>query len=91
MLLPRVFRQRPKRASLRPKELRRWIVTQADVDQARSYCLNQLRYGPQLMVDKPWKILTCNRPEKETTRRISFDSSSPNPLATPTMLCERST
>ncbi|OIW34149.1 hypothetical protein CONLIGDRAFT_611374 [Coniochaeta ligniaria NRRL 30616] len=45
MFSPRVLRHGLKKASLSPKELRRGIVTEADVDQARNYCLNQLRKG----------------------------------------------
>ncbi|KAH8902997.1 hypothetical protein BR93DRAFT_226206 [Coniochaeta sp. PMI_546] len=45
MFSPRVLRHGLTRASLQPNVLRRGIVTEADVDQARSYCLNQLRKG----------------------------------------------
>ncbi|KAK3944333.1 Squalene/phytoene synthase [Diplogelasinospora grovesii] len=34
-----------RRAALGSRELRRGIVTDADVEQARKYCLNQLRHG----------------------------------------------
>jgi NADH dehydrogenase [ubiquinone] 1 alpha subcomplex assembly factor 6 len=46
MFSHRVLRHGLKKASLRPKVPRRGIVTEADVDQARNYCLNQLRYAP---------------------------------------------
>jgi NADH dehydrogenase [ubiquinone] 1 alpha subcomplex assembly factor 6 len=46
MFHPRVIRHGLKRASLSPKTLRRGIatVTEADIEQARIYCQNQLRY-----------------------------------------------
>lgn len=45
MFSPRILRQNLKRASLNSRELRRGIVTEADVEQARIYCQNQLRYA----------------------------------------------
>jgi hypothetical protein len=45
MFSPPILRHILKRVSPSFHEFRRGIVTKADVDQARNYCLNQLRYG----------------------------------------------
>ncbi|KAB5511643.1 Squalene/phytoene synthase [Coniochaeta sp. 2T2.1] len=46
MFSPGIVRHGLRKASrLSSKEVRRGIVTEADVDQARSYCLDQLRKG----------------------------------------------
>ncbi|KAK0704627.1 Squalene/phytoene synthase [Lasiosphaeris hirsuta] len=45
MFSVRAIRNGLKRAPLGPGEARRGIVTDADVDQARKYCVNQLRNG----------------------------------------------
>lgn len=53
----RAFRHGLKRASWSSKELRRGIVTDADVDQARNYCLNQLQ--SVLCLTPELAVITC--------------------------------
>lgn len=75
--------------------LSRGIVTDADVESARKYCVNQLRCVVSSAILSQLTVidshLTCHFTDRETTMHTSSANSCRDPPKMPTMPCEPST